>query len=142
MGSKRQSTESTVPQKDPVAVELGRQGGLVGGKARAAALSPEERRRIASLAAKARWQAKSAKSTPEQRKDTSLRHVTYLLLKEEGLSDKQIARQLGISAHRLREMRQELNVMAEYLEKRIRSQEAEKSRDAAVNAHAGSSIHA
>ena len=41
--------------KDPNAVALGRKGGLKGGPARAAALSREERRRIAQIAAKARW---------------------------------------------------------------------------------------
>lgn len=42
-------------EKDPAAVSLGRRGGLKGGKARAAALSPEERKRIATDAAKKRW---------------------------------------------------------------------------------------
>jgi hypothetical protein len=37
------------------AVELGRLGGLKGGKARAAKLTKEERTRIAKKAAKARW---------------------------------------------------------------------------------------
>jgi len=41
--------------KDPAAVELGRRGGLKGGKARAAKLSPEERSEIARKAAEARW---------------------------------------------------------------------------------------
>lgn len=41
--------------KDPAAVSLGRRGGLKGGKARAASLSPEERSAIASKAAAARW---------------------------------------------------------------------------------------
>ena len=41
--------------KDPAAVSLGRRGGLKGGKARAAKLTPEERSEIASKAAKARW---------------------------------------------------------------------------------------
>jgi len=41
--------------KDPVAAELGRQGGLIGGKLRAEKLSPERRREIASNAAKKRW---------------------------------------------------------------------------------------
>ncbi len=40
--------------RDP-AKELHRKGGLKGGKARAAALTPEERRAIASCAASARW---------------------------------------------------------------------------------------
>ena len=41
--------------KDPAAVALGRKGGLKGGKARAASLSPEKRSEIAKKAAKARW---------------------------------------------------------------------------------------
>lgn len=41
--------------KDPAAVLLGRKGGRKGGKARAAKLSPEERSKIAKLAAEARW---------------------------------------------------------------------------------------
>lgn len=41
--------------KDPAAVELGRRGGLKGGVARAAKLSPEQRRQIAIAAARARW---------------------------------------------------------------------------------------
>lgn len=41
--------------KDPASVELGRQGGLIGGKRRAEKLSPERRRQIAQQAARARW---------------------------------------------------------------------------------------
>jgi hypothetical protein len=41
--------------KNPAAVALGRLGGKKGGKARAAALSPEERSAIAQTAARARW---------------------------------------------------------------------------------------
>lgn len=47
--------------KDPIrvaAAELGRRGGLKGGKARAAKLSPEERSEIARKAAATRWRAK------------------------------------------------------------------------------------
>jgi hypothetical protein len=43
-------------KKNPAAVALGRLGGLKGGKARAATLTPEERQRIALRAAEARWQ--------------------------------------------------------------------------------------
>jgi hypothetical protein len=43
------------PAKNPAAVALGRLGGLAGGKARAAKLTPEERRESASKAARARW---------------------------------------------------------------------------------------
>lgn len=38
-----------------VGAALGRQGGLKGGRARAASLSPEQRSEIASVAASARW---------------------------------------------------------------------------------------
>jgi hypothetical protein len=41
--------------KDPAAVALGRKGGLKGGKARAARMSPEERADAARKAAQARW---------------------------------------------------------------------------------------
>ena len=44
-----------VPDKDPAAVALGRKGGLKGGKARAAKLTPEKRSEIARKAAAARW---------------------------------------------------------------------------------------
>ena len=43
-------------KKNPAAVALGRLGGLKGGKARAEALSPAKRARIARKAAAARWQ--------------------------------------------------------------------------------------
>jgi hypothetical protein len=43
------------PAKNPHAVALGRLGGLKGGEARAAALSPRKRSQIAAKAAKARW---------------------------------------------------------------------------------------
>jgi hypothetical protein len=45
--------------KNPAAVELGRLGGLKGGKARAAKLSPERRKEIARKAAEKRWGRKS-----------------------------------------------------------------------------------
>jgi len=44
------------PKKNPAAVELGRLGGLKGGKARAAKLTAKQRQRIAKKAATARWQ--------------------------------------------------------------------------------------
>ena len=45
-------------KKNPAAVALGKLGGAKGGKARAKALSPEERSRIARLAAKTRWEGR------------------------------------------------------------------------------------
>ena len=41
--------------KDPAAVALGRKGGLKGGRARAARMSPLRRSEIAKQAAAARW---------------------------------------------------------------------------------------
>ena len=45
--------------KDPAAVALGRKGGLVGGKARAAAMTKKQRVASAKKAAAARWGKKS-----------------------------------------------------------------------------------
>lgn len=51
-----ESEEPKAPKpKDPAAVELGRRGGLKGGKARANKLTPEERSELAKRAARARW---------------------------------------------------------------------------------------
>jgi hypothetical protein len=49
--------KSQQPEKNPAAVALGRMGGLKGGKARAASLTPAKRKAIAKKAAKARWGA-------------------------------------------------------------------------------------
>lgn len=43
------------PEKNAAAVALGRLGGLKGGKARAASLTPAERSAIARNAAQSRW---------------------------------------------------------------------------------------
>lgn len=50
--------ELTEPEdtRNPAAVELGRKGGLKGGKARAAKMTAEQRRESAKKAAAARWQ--------------------------------------------------------------------------------------
>lgn len=45
-------------RKNPAAVALGRLGGIKGGPARAASLTPEERQRIAKEAARVRWSQK------------------------------------------------------------------------------------
>jgi len=47
-----------VEGKNPNAVALGRLGGLKGGKARAAKLTPEQRKEIAKKAAAKRWEKK------------------------------------------------------------------------------------
>ena len=48
--------------KDPVAVALGRRGGLKGGRARAESLSQKRRKEIAKKAAAARWQKPKERS--------------------------------------------------------------------------------
>ncbi|MGP0094611.1 MAG: histone H1 [Xanthobacteraceae bacterium] len=47
--------EPPLEGKDAAAVSLGRRGGLKGGKARAAKMTPERRAEIAKKAAQARW---------------------------------------------------------------------------------------
>lgn len=47
--------EPAKPEKNKAAQELGRLGGLKGGKARAEKLTPEQRSEIAKKAAAARW---------------------------------------------------------------------------------------
>jgi hypothetical protein len=42
-------------KRDPAAVELGKRGGLKGGKARAKKMTPTERKASAQKAARARW---------------------------------------------------------------------------------------
>jgi hypothetical protein len=49
------ATKQTLPAKNPAAVALGRLGGLKGGNARKAKLSPERLKEIAQQAAKQRW---------------------------------------------------------------------------------------
>jgi hypothetical protein len=46
--------------KDPAAVALGRKGGLKGGKARAAKMTPEERSEAARKAALSRWSGQAS----------------------------------------------------------------------------------
>lgn len=60
LATRQREPDPEPPVKDPAAVSLGRRGGLVGGKARAASMTPEQRRESARKAAQARW----GKSTP------------------------------------------------------------------------------
>ena len=54
-GEGEKSADDGSEAKNAAAVELGRLGGLKGGKARASALSPSRRAEIAREAAAARW---------------------------------------------------------------------------------------
>ena len=69
------------PKKDPLAVELGRRGGLKGGKARAAKLAAEERSESARKAARARWARERAERVGET---SSWRSTQFVDLKGEG----------------------------------------------------------
>ena len=51
--------EKSIDTRNPHAVALGSIGGKKGGESRARNLTPEQRKRIASKAAKARWAARS-----------------------------------------------------------------------------------
>jgi hypothetical protein len=55
------TNRETTPEeegKDPAAVSLGRRGGLKGGKARAASMTPERRAEVVGGAAASRWARK------------------------------------------------------------------------------------
>jgi len=52
------------PQKNPAAVALGKLGGAKGGRARAARMSPEERKESARKAAAARWKKEPHRPEP------------------------------------------------------------------------------
>lgn len=55
IGEAPKTDPPAIKPKNPAAVELGRLGGLKGGVARAAKLTPKKRSQIAAKAAKARW---------------------------------------------------------------------------------------
>ena len=52
--------EAKAKGKDPLAVALGRRGGLIGGRARAEKLTAAQRRASAKKAARARWSKKAS----------------------------------------------------------------------------------
>jgi hypothetical protein len=61
---KKPHSEKNPSEKNPAAVMLGRLGGLKGGPARAAKMTPEERSESARKAVYARWE-KAKKETEE-----------------------------------------------------------------------------
>jgi hypothetical protein len=68
------ATKQATPAKNPAAVALGRLGGLKGGNARAASMTPERRKEIAQRAAKQRWanrESKVVESTADRAMDSS-----------------------------------------------------------------------
>jgi len=58
-------------KKNPHAVALGRLGGLKGGKARVAKLTPEERRDLARKAVLTRWAREKAKKKAKKKTEDS-----------------------------------------------------------------------
>lgn len=78
------------PKKNRAAAELGRRGGLKGGAARAARMSPEERADSARQAAAARWARVAAERSvaaedPEQRGGRQPKRFEFTLTPEEAL---------------------------------------------------------
>jgi len=63
-GSPMPSSDATESAKNPAAVSLGRLGGLRGGPATAAKLTPEQRSEKARKAAQARWGRESREQAP------------------------------------------------------------------------------
>ena len=55
LATREREPDPPAPVKDPAAVALGRKGGLKGGKARAAKMTPAERSASARKAAQALW---------------------------------------------------------------------------------------
>ncbi len=70
--------------RDPLAVEFGRRGGLRGGKARAAKLSPDERTEIARRAASARWGAEKQSTEPARNPSVTIASASSSLLEAVG----------------------------------------------------------
>lgn len=62
-----------------VMAEMGSKGGKIGGKRRAANMSPEQRRASASLAARARWSGKKPQVDPvEAKREAALRKIAVI----------------------------------------------------------------
>ena len=62
-----------------VMAEMGSKGGKIGGKRRAANMSPEQRRASASVAARARWSGKKPQVDPvEAKREAALRKIAVI----------------------------------------------------------------
>ena len=62
-----------------VMAEMGSKGGKIGGKRRAANMSPEQRRASASRAARARWSGKKPQVNPvEAKREAALRKIAVI----------------------------------------------------------------
>jgi hypothetical protein len=66
--------------------QMGRIGGRIGGKRRAAKMTPEARRESASLAAKARWAGKESPDSAKLKQEAGLRKIAQML--EQHMTDK------------------------------------------------------
>lgn len=76
-----------------VMAEMGSKGGKIGGKRRAANMSPEQRKASASLAARARWSGKKPPVDPVEAKREAALHKIATIFEEQmtslGLSEKE-----------------------------------------------------
>jgi DNA-binding NarL/FixJ family response regulator len=95
----RRAARDEAKKKNAAAVALGRIGGLKGGKARAAALSPQERKEIARKGAKKRWE-----NAAKEKKANSTDESQFLLLKKQGLTVEQIGERMNKSPAQIAEL--------------------------------------
>ena len=69
---------------------MGRIGGKIGGKSRAAKMTPEARKASASLAARARWAGKTSPDSLKLKQESGLRKIAQMLeqhMTEMGLNE-------------------------------------------------------
>jgi hypothetical protein len=72
--------------------EMGSKGGKIGGKRRAANMSPEQRRAAASRAARARWSGKKPPVAEELKREAALQKIATIFEEQMtslGLSEKE-----------------------------------------------------
>ena len=75
----RDATGSSNNGARSVMAEMGSKGGKIGGKRRAANMSPEQRRASASRAARARWSGKKPQVDPvEAKREAALRKIAVI----------------------------------------------------------------
>ncbi len=100
---KRQAAERAAKEaaKNPAAVELGRRGGLKGGKARAESLSAAERKAIASKAATKRWETRNALKLGFSQKEAEI----LAQVRSSGMTTSEIAKALGLPASSIHDLR-------------------------------------
>ena len=83
---------STNAERRRIMAEMGSIGGKIGGRRRAAKMTPEARRASASLAAQARWAGKTSPDSVKLKREAGLRKIAQILeqhMTELGLSEEE-----------------------------------------------------